>query len=321
MIPTGNLSTPNTADSTSFFRTNGSLGIGLELPTLYWSGVTSRATALTTQWFVEQRIPDLSHTCGPNCHYKVHVPSFVFKCTPNPSSLPYVQAGDPIKDGTTLWNGTMDPSMIWGFYIAWKSNGQNGTSGNASCLPFQAQYDVEVRTIALSTSLSLIFLKVQTSGGVQFVSTNITQMTSAIPNIANTGLVNTSDGMINFWMQLVSISYARKALFLGSVVVTPGSFSDSVLDDMQGQPSFLEIPVESNSEYVWGDVLKGIEEMSHNVTAALLTLQLGNMSSECFFDQQVGVYQYTSFALWAPYGVSTDLYSHVMISSFPHYVL
>jgi hypothetical protein len=35
-----------------------------------------------------------------------------------------------------------------------------------------------------------------------------------------------------------------------------------------------------------GDVLKGIEEMSHNVTAGLLTLQLGNMSSNCSFDRQ-----------------------------------
>jgi hypothetical protein len=36
--------------------------------------------------------------------------------------------------------------------------GFNGRSGNASCLPFLAQYNVEVRTIALSsTSLSLIY--------------------------------------------------------------------------------------------------------------------------------------------------------------------
>jgi hypothetical protein len=63
--------------------------------------------------------------------------------------------------------------------------------------------------------------------------------------------------------------------------------------------------------------LKGIEEMSHNVTAALLTLQLGTMSANCFFDQQVVVYQYSSFALWAPYGVSNCFYSHVMISPFP----
>ena len=153
LIPTGNLSTPNTVDSTSLFTTG---GVG------YWNSVTPRATALTTQWFVEQRIPDLPQACGPNCRYKVHIPSFVFQCIPNPSSLPYAQAGIPPRDpltpsDTTLWNETTDPTSMWAFYIAWKSNGPNGTSGNASCSPVQAQYDVEVRTIALSTGLVLIF--------------------------------------------------------------------------------------------------------------------------------------------------------------------
>jgi len=46
-------------------------------------------------------------------------------------------------------------------------------------------------------------------------------------------------------------------------------------------------------EFIWGDVVQGIEEMSHSVTAALLMLQLGNTSTKCFFDQQAVVYQYT----------------------------
>ena len=154
MIPTGNFSTANTPDSASLYTTNGYNigGIGL------WNGVTPRATTLTTQWLVEQRIPDLPQACGPNCRYKVHVPSFVFQCTPNPSSLPDGQAGD-LKSLTmaTLWNGTIDPDSYWGFYIAWQSNGPNGTSGNAYCSSFQAQYDVEVWIVALSTCLSLIF--------------------------------------------------------------------------------------------------------------------------------------------------------------------
>ena len=140
VIPTGNLSTPNTTDSTSLFSTG---GVG------YWNAVTPRATTLTTQWFVAQRIPDLPQACGPNCRYKVSVPSFVFQCTPNPLLLPYAQAQDPLTPSKTLWNGTTDPTSIWAFYIAWKSNGPNGTSGNASCSPVAAQYDVEVRTIAL----------------------------------------------------------------------------------------------------------------------------------------------------------------------------
>lgn len=87
------------------------------------------------------------------------------------------------------------------------------------------------------------------------------------------------------------------------------------------QASFLNIPVKGyleDPEYVWSDVLKGIEEISHNVTAALLTLQLGIMNSECFFDKQSVVYRYTSFALWAPYGVSVSFHTCMLtFSLFP----
>jgi hypothetical protein len=144
MIPTGNLSTPNTPDSRSLPVTSQG-GV--------WFTVTPRATALTTKCLIDQRIPDLPQACGPNCRYNVSVPSFVFQCTPNPSSLPYAQAGEPgccSDAGWTLWNGTTDPTS-WGFYVAWASNVKNGTSGNAFCSPVQAHYDVEVRTIALST--------------------------------------------------------------------------------------------------------------------------------------------------------------------------
>jgi hypothetical protein len=124
-IPTGNLS--------NFYET----------PISFFSGLTTRS-------YVEQRILDLPQACGPNCNYTVHVPSFAFNCTPNPSSLPDGQAGD----GPSSWNGTMypDSTQTLGFYIAWNSDSPNGTSGNASCSSIQAQYDIKVRTIAFSTS-------------------------------------------------------------------------------------------------------------------------------------------------------------------------
>ena len=79
-------------------------------------------------------------------------------------------------------------------------------------------------------------------------------------------------------------------------------------DWRDGQPPFLEVRVSPTDndkfEYIWGDVLKGIEEMSHNVSAMLLTLPLGTMSSNCSFDLQDVVYQYSSSALWVPYGAS-----------------
>ena len=143
--PTGNLSTPDTPDYASLYTSVAGR----------WQGVSARATALTMKWFVEQRIPDLPQACGPDCRYKVHIPSFVFQCTPNPSSLPYGQTINS-EFFTTFWNGTTTDRLFSEFYIAWQSNGSNGTRGSASCLPSQAQYDVEVRIISLSTSLSLI---------------------------------------------------------------------------------------------------------------------------------------------------------------------
>jgi len=160
MIPTATLSTPETTNEwlsvlvpeAIFSKNNESL---LGFATV-WTGVTPRAMALTMQCLIEQRIPDLPQVCGPNCRYKVSVPSIVFQCVPNPPSLPYFQGGYNNTDCRscipgTYWNATTDPTSMWGFYIAWMSNGKNGTSGNASCSPVQAQYDVEVRTIASST--------------------------------------------------------------------------------------------------------------------------------------------------------------------------
>ena len=112
-------------------------------------------------------------------------------------------------------------------------------------------------------------------------------------------------------MQLASLAYATRALFLGSAFFEGVGSSDIFVTDTRPVP-ITGAQARDGKEFVWGDVVQRIEEMSHNVTAALLTLQLGNMSTECFFDQQAVVYQYTSFVLWAPYGVS--LHSHVMIS-------
>ena len=111
-------------------------------------------------------------------------------------------------------------------------------------------------------------------------------------------------------MQLVSLYYATRALFMGTIVNSDSN--GALVTTITGQPSFLEIVPNSNvgpAVIVWGDVLKGIEEMSKNVTAALLTLQLGNISSTCFYDQQTLIYRYDSFALWVPYGVESLLFT------------
>ena len=167
-------------------------------------------------------------------------------------------------------------------------------------------------------------------GGVQSVTTKVTQIT--IPFYGK--LCGTQDGPRVILvsppsvqcLSIYSLYYATWALFMGNVSI---DLNGSLVDNIMGQPSFLEIlPVPDNSslsestlstQFVWGDVIQGIEEMSHNVTAALLTLQLGNISSECFSDQQTVVYQYSSFALWVPYGVSHfSLLSCYDFHIFPH---
>ena len=116
---------------------------------------------------------------------------------------------------------------------------------------------------------------------------------------------------MQYWLQLSSVYYATRALFIGNMVDNAGLGYDFATT-ITGQFSFLEIVPNNNfgpAILVWGDVLKGIEEMSKNVTAALLTLQLGNISSTCFYDQQTLIYRYDSFALWIPYGVESLLFT------------
>jgi hypothetical protein len=139
---------------------------------------------------------------------------------------------------------------------------------------------------------------------------NITEITDPMPDVTNAMLLGgLSDDMYLLWMQLASLSYATRALFLGSAFYEIYG-GDIIVTDTRPVPTTGAQG--DGLSFIWGDVVQEIEEMSHNVTAALLTLQLGNMNAECFIDEQAVVYQYTSFALWAPYGVS--LHSHVMIS-------
>ena len=146
-------------------------------------------------------------------------------------------------------------------------------------------------------------------------------MTSPIPDVTNETFFSEhlNENDLIFWLQLASISYATQTLFLGSLVLEETTLIDK--RKVPGQPSFLDT---NSTNFFWGDVLKGIEEMSHNVTAAILTLSLGTMNSTCSFDQQTVVYQYNPVALWEPYGVSTN-FSFTLSSyesqPFPYYVL
>ena len=139
----------------------------------------------------------------------------------------------------------------------------------------------------LSLSLILFFkfrLKVQTEGGVQYVTTNITQMTSPVP------FIDPLTTSLDLRTRVAQISIATATHFCTTT-------SDAWNKNWPaGHPSFLKVQSTQGSDgnsslvYVWGDVLKGIEEISHNVTAALLTLPLGKMNVSCFYDHKFVVY-------------------------------
>jgi len=128
-------------------------------------------------------------------------------------------------------------------------------------------------------------------------------MTSPIPDFTNLSITPNPTYDYIFPFQLMSISYATQALFLGNILAEEEP-ARSLAGNLK--PPFLSVSLclDNYLAYSWGDVLKGIEEMSHNVTAALLTLSLGTMNATCSFYQQDLVYQYTPSALWVPYGVS-----------------
>ena len=132
---------------------------------------------------------------------------------------------------------------------------------------------------------------------------NITEITSPIPSYTGAVFKNSTAHMQSFWYGLSSIFYAMEALFIYDVYL---SENKSLIYNMRAsQPAFLDMQVvEDYPQFIWGDVLKGIEELSHNFTASLLAMPFGTIVTDCDFYYQDVVYQYSSVALWVPYGVS-----------------
>lgn len=56
--------------------------------------------------------------------------------------------------------------------------------------------------------------------------------------------------------------------------------------------------------FVWGDVIKGVEETAANVTASMLNMNLGLQNSTCAYTQTQLIYAYHRPNLWAPYGIA-----------------
>jgi len=131
---------------------------------------------------------------------------------------------------------------------------------------------------------------------------NIAEVTSPVPSFNGATFMNSTSDMQSFLHRLATIFLAPQAVLLGHVYLN-GQF---LIYGLRSSPPFLDMDNSTGvvTQYTWGDVVKGIEELSHNVTASLLTMPLGTMTTNCDFYYQDVVYQYSSVALWVPYGVS-----------------
>ncbi|KAG8916350.1 hypothetical protein FRC01_003213 [Tulasnella sp. 417] len=76
---------------------------------------------------------------------------------------------------------------------------------------------------------------------------------------------------------------------------------------------FLSMGLGDTRQFVWGDVIKGIEETAANVTASLLNLDLGEQNSTCLYAQTELVYTYHRTNLWAPYGIAVFVVTLALI--------
>ena len=107
-------------------------------------------------------------------------------------------------------------------------------------------------------------------------------------------------------MQISSLSATTLDFLLGDVLISHGGateipqFSSSVI-----LAAFFNTSSNSGTDLTWGDVSGGIEQLSHNVSAAILTMDLGVQDSTCIVSTQDIMYEYNWKNLWLPYGVST----------------
>ncbi|KAG8901581.1 hypothetical protein FRC00_006143 [Tulasnella sp. 408] len=248
----------------------------------------------------------LPEFCGKNCTYKISVDSTAFKCDQN-VTLPDGHMGtfDPLHPGPstkTFWNATaaggdqMEPTVP--IYVGWATNGDSltmdtsvGTSGAAYCIPVSARYEFTV----------------QTMNGVQSVSYNVTTFGQLPPAQSPPDQLGCRRGGAPIEdRQIASIAQAARRELLGSISRTtnPVEIVWNFTSNARLAP-FLNITTRFLEEsYIWGDVVKGIEETTANITASLLTLDDGLQNSTCLYSHSKVVYTYNRPNLWGPYGVA-----------------
>ncbi|KAG9032199.1 hypothetical protein FS837_002787, partial [Tulasnella sp. UAMH 9824] len=77
--------------------------------------------------------------------------------------------------------------------------------------------------------------------------------------------------------------------------------------------SFLDMGFGDTRQFVWGDVIKGVEQTAANVTASMLNMDLGLQNSTCLYTQTDLIYIYHQPNLWIPYGIALFLETMALI--------
>ncbi|KAG8935892.1 hypothetical protein FRC00_010096 [Tulasnella sp. 408] len=207
----------------------------------------------------------------------------------------------------TFWNATLtgseadhDPTMP--FYVGWATgadvvpfDSSIGTSGSALCTPRQARYE----------------FRVQKFNGLQTVSYT---MTPTDPMLITTTYDENGKQPSTKAMRVGAVALATRDLLLGalSVRTNPMEIVWSFNSTARGA-SFLNMGLGDTKQFVWGDVIKGIEETAANVTVSLLNLDLGEQNSTCLYTQAELIYVYHRPNLWAPYGIAVFVVTLALI--------
>ncbi|KAG8950251.1 hypothetical protein FRC04_007885 [Tulasnella sp. 424] len=276
---------------------------GLHQGGIFLSGFTPTVQKIAEAAFYGGTIVPLPDYCGQNCTYFLTVDSFTFSCQTTGVTLPEGQMGtfDPQHPGPgiqTFWNATLtgseadsDPTMP--FYLGWATGGMVvpfdssiGSSGSAYCTPMQARYNFQIRKF----------------NGLQTVSYN---MTPTDPMLEATTHDQNGQQPSTKAMQLGAMALATRELLLGALSVRTNPVEIVWgFNSTARAASFLNMGMGDIATFVWGDVIKGVEETAANVTASMLNLDLGLQNSTCAYTQTQLIYAYHRPNLWAPYGIA-----------------
>ena len=153
-----------------------------------------------------------------------------------------------------------------------------------------------------------IVLQVRILNGQQSVSYNVTH-TGPMMDTQDPEATGLGHDDYHHLLQISSLSATTRSLLLGAVSILRGvsdytpEFSSSVIS-----AAFFDTSLHSGTDFTWGNVSGGIEQLSHNVSAAILTMDLGEQDSTCIVSTQDIMYEYSWRNLWLPYGVGTVSY-------------